>query len=272
MEHGHPIFPDSRDRRIRTPVGRSTVRSANILVSSHSREEFYRSFPMISARPPIRLLIVDDSEVVRMGVRALFERPADPPVRVVGEAWSVATAISESARLKPHAVLLDIRLPDGNGFEACRQILELLPATRIVMLTAHSNDNLVYEAVTAGAHGYLMKEIEPAALVKAIHDVAAGRSILDPEATSRVLNLLRGSGSGENGPDLAALSAQERRVLALVAEGLTNKQAGNRLGLSENTVKNYLVSVFEKLGVKRRAQAAALFVQQNPAGNSSTTM
>lgn len=225
---------------------------------------------MNPARAPIRVLLVDDSEVVRMGVRSLFERPADPPIRVVGEAASVSSAVADAIRLKPHVVLLDIRLPDGNGFDACRQILASAPATRIVMFTAHSDDTLVYEAVTAGAHGYLMKEIEPSGLVQAMQDVAAGKSILDPEATSRVLNLLRSAGSGEKSPDLGSLSAQEKRVLALVAEGLTNKQAGARLALSENTVKNYLVSVFEKLGVKRRAQAAALFVQQGTGSSNSS--
>lgn len=215
-----------------------------------------------TTRSPLRVLLVDDSEIVRRGVRDVLETASQPPIQVVGEAGSVAAGVAACLRLKPQVVLLDIRLPDGDGFEACRQILAKLPQTRIVILTAHSNDNLVYEAVTAGAHGYLMKEVDGAALIQGIVDVAAGRSILDPEATARVLRLLRSGNPGENGPDLSVLSSQERRVLALVAEGLTNKQAGVRLGLSENTVKNYLVSVFEKLQVKRRAQAAALFVQQ----------
>ena len=210
----------------------------------------------------VRVLLVDDSEIVRRGVKAVLSTSTAPPIHIVGEAGTVAEGVSACVRLKPHVVLLDIRLPDGNGFDACRKILEKLPDTRVVVLTAHSNDNLVYDAVTAGAHGYLMKEIDAAGLVQAVHDVAAGRSILDPEATSRVLRLLRGGTTGEHGPDLSVLSAQERRVLALVAEGLTNKQAGSQLGLSENTVKNYLVSVFEKLQVKRRAQAAAIYVQQ----------
>lgn len=216
-------------------------------------------------RHSIRVLLVDDSEIFRRGVRAVLETPAHPPIQVVGEAGDVAGAVAECVRLKPQVVLLDIRLPDGDGFEACRQILERLPLTRIVMLTAHSNDNLVYDAVISGAHGYLMKETDTASLIQAIHDVAAGRSILDPQATTRVLRLLRSGNASATGPDLSLLSAQERRVLALVAEGLTNKQAGSQLGLSENTVKNYLVSVFEKLQVKRRAQAAALYVQHSAA-------
>jgi two-component system response regulator DevR len=184
-------------------------------------------------------------------------------MQIVGEAGTVADGVKACVQLQPDVVLLDIRLPDGSGFDACRQILGQLPKTRVVMLTAHTNDNLVYDAVTAGAHGYLMKEIDAGGLVQALQDVAAGRSILDPDATARVLRLLRGGTTGEHGPDLSVLSAQERRVLALVADGLTNKQAGNQLGLSENTVKNYLVSVFEKLQVKRRAQAAAIYVQQS---------
>ena len=215
-------------------------------------------------RPAIRILLIDDSELVRRGVKSVLANAhSDTPLQIVGEAGTMAEGVSTCLRLQPDVVLLDIRLPDGNGFEACRQILSKLPKTRVVMLTAHSNDNLVYDAVTAGAHGYLMKEIDASGLIQALHDVAAGRSILDPQATARVLRLLRGGTHNEHGPDLSILSAQERRVLALVAEGLTNKQAGNQLGLSENTVKNYLVSVFEKLQVKRRAQAAAIYVQQS---------
>jgi two-component system response regulator DevR len=213
---------------------------------------------------PTSVFIVDDSELVRRGVKAVLAATTNPPIHVVGEASTVADAVSECTRLKPNVVLLDIRLPDGSGFDACRQILAHLPETRVVMLTAHSNDKFVYDAVTSGAHGYLMKEVDAAGLVQAILDVASGRSILDPEATGRVLRLLRGDQSNEHGPNLSVLSNQERRVLALVAEGLTNKQAGSKLGLSENTVKNYLVNVFEKLQVKRRAQAAAIYVQQQP--------
>jgi two-component system, NarL family, response regulator DevR len=219
-------------------------------------------------RSPIRILLVDDSELVRRGIKTVLSTQSDPPMRVIGEAGNVADAIAEAVRHKPDLVLLDIRLPDGSGFDACRQILQRLPDTKIVVLTSYSNDNFVYEAVTAGAQGYLMKEIDPSGLVQAVLDVAAGRSILDPDATSRVLRLLRGG--GDQGADLSVLSTQERRVLALVANGLTNKQVGEQLGLSENTVKNYLVNVFEKLQVKRRAQAAAIYVQQtNPNIQSS---
>src|SRR5688572_15224130 len=170
-----------------------------------------------SVRSPIRIVLVDDSEIVRRGIKTVLNLQTDPPMRVVSEAGNVAEAVSECLRVKPDVVLLDIRLPDGSGFEACRQILQKLPETRILVLTAHSNDNYVYEAVTSGAHGYLMKEINPSVLVQAVQDVASGRSILDPEATTRVLRLLRGGGA-QHGADLSILSTQERRVLALVAE------------------------------------------------------
>ena len=210
----------------------------------------------------LSIMLVDDSELVRRGIKAVLSSETNPPMNIVAEAGTVSEAVIECLRTRPDVVLLDIRLPDGTGFDACRQILERLPDTRVVMLTSYSNDNFVYEAVTAGAHGYLMKEINPQGLVKAIHDVAAGRSILDSEATGRVLRMLRG-GPAESASDISILSHQERRVLALVAEGLTNKEVGDRLELAENTVKNYLVNVFEKLKVKRRAQAAAMWVQQS---------
>jgi two-component system, NarL family, response regulator DevR len=210
---------------------------------------------------PLRILLVDDSELVRRGIRTVLNAQTDPAMTVVGEAGNVVEAVEQALRLKPDIVLLDIRLPDGSGFSACRQILEHLPQTRIIILTSHSTDNFIYEAVTAGVHGYLMKEIDPTGLVHAVRDVAAGRSILDPDATARVLSLLR-SNQGKESADLSSLSTQERRVLALVAEGKTNKQIGEQLSLSENTVKNYLVNVFEKLQVKRRSEAAAFYVQQ----------
>ena len=171
----------------------------------------------------IRVLLVDDSEIVRRGVKAILAAPTQPRIQVVGEAATVADGVAECLRLEPRVVLLDIRLPDGNGFDVCRQVLDELPDTRIIMLTAHSNDDLVYDAVTSGAHGYLMKEIDSAGLIQAVHDVAAGRSILDPDATSRVLRLLRSGSSSQHRPDLSALSVQERRVLALVAKGIDRK-------------------------------------------------
>lgn len=212
----------------------------------------------------IRVLVVDDSALVREGLRAVLTSYRGPEkIAVAGEAANVAAAITEAKRLKPDVVLLDIRLPDGSGLDACKEIKRLLPDTRVLILTSAANDELIHQAVLAGAQGYLMKEIDPPGLLRAIADAFAGKSVLTPEITERVLRLLREGPAGA-GTNLSTLSGQERRVLALVADGLTNKEVGEKLGLSENTVKNYLVSVFEKLQVKRRSQAAAVFVQNNP--------
>lgn len=211
-----------------------------------------------TAKPRIRLALVDDSEVVRVGLRALLGTA--PAIEVAGEAASVATGVELCTRVRPDVALLDIRLPDGTGLDACRQILKKLPETRIIILTSVADDALVDEAIRAGAHGYLLKEIDGRGLVQAIVDVAAGRSILDPAVTARVLQLVK---SGHSSQDtLASLSPQERRVLALIAEGCTNKEVAVQLGLSEKTVKNYLSTVFEKLHVSRRAEAAVIYAQQ----------
>lgn len=207
----------------------------------------------------IRVMLVDDSEVVRMGLRALLS--AEAALEIVGEASSVATAVEGASRVKPEVLLLDLRLPDGSGFDACRQILKRLPETRVLILTSVVDDTLVDEAIRAGTHGYLLKEINSRGLVQAIFDVSTGKSILDPAVTARVMQLVK-SGSGRDA--LAVLSPQERRVLALIAEGKTNKEVGTELGLSEKTVKNYLSNIFEKLHVSRRAQAAAIYAQKQP--------
>ena len=212
--------------------------------------------------PVIRLLVVDDSALVRHGLRAvLASHGRGSGIEIVGEAATVATAVAEAARLRPDVVLLDIRLPDGTGFDACRRILQLRPDTRILYLTSVVDDALVDEAIRTGAHGYLLKEIDSHGLVQAIRDVGAGKSILDPAVTARVMALAK-SGGGPGPDTLALLSPQERRVLALIAAGRTNKEAGSELNLSEKTVKNYLSSIFEKLHVSRRAEAAVLYAQQ----------
>ncbi len=210
----------------------------------------------------IRLLVVDDSTLVRHGLRAVLAAESrGSGIEIVGEAATVASAVEAAAHLRPDVVLLDIRLPDGTGFDACRRILSQQPDTRVLFLTSVVDDALLDEAIRTGAHGYLLKEIDSHGLVQAIRDVAAGKSILDPEVTARVMEMVRAS-SG-NGPDpLAVLSPQEQKVLALIAAGRTNKEAGSALNLSEKTVKNYLSSVFEKLHVSRRAQAATLFAQR----------
>jgi two-component system response regulator DevR len=207
----------------------------------------------------IQVLLVDDSEVVRTGLKTLLS--AETGLRIVGEAGSVATAVEACQRHQPDVVLLDIRLPDGTGFDACRQILRRLPETRVLILTSVVDDNLLDEAIRAGTHGYLLKEINARGLVQAIFDVASGKSILDPAITARVLQLVK-TGPGNSPTSLATLSPQEQRVLACIAAGKTNKEAGTELGLSEKTVKNYLGNIFEKLHVSRRAQAAALYAHE----------
>jgi len=214
-----------------------------------------------AALPTVRVVIVDDSEVVRLGLRALLG--GESAIQVVGEAPNVAAGIDTSLRTRPDVVLLDIRLPDGSGFDACRAILKRLPDTRVLILTSVADDSLVDEAIQAGAHGYLLKEVNAHGLIQAIIDVAAGKSILDPAITARVMQLVKASTPAQRDL-LAALSPQERRVLALIAEGRTNKEVGNELGLAEKTVKNYLSNVFDKLHVTRRAQAAAIFAQRQP--------
>ncbi|MBW8781587.1 MAG: response regulator transcription factor [Verrucomicrobia bacterium] len=213
---------------------------------------------MNSPSPILRVLIVDDSEVVRMGLRALLG--AEPSLTITGEAASVATAVESAAAHRPDVVLLDIRLPDGTGFDACRQILQRSPATRVLVLTSVADENVVDDAIRAGAHGYLLKEVHGRSLVQAIHDVAAGKSILDPAITARVLTLMRSTAPATRDA-LAALSTQERRVIALIAEGKTNKEVAAAMDLTEKTVKNYLSNIFDKLHVTRRSEAAALYAK-----------
>jgi two-component system, NarL family, response regulator DevR len=214
----------------------------------------------MSQLPRIRLVLVDDSEVVRLGLRALLG--AERTLEIVGEGSSVATGVAACVKHKPDVALLDLRLPDGTGFDACRQILRRLPETRVLMLTSVADDTLVDEAIRAGAHGYLLKEVNSRALIQAITDVAAGKSILDPAVTARVMQFMKAGGPTRD--VLASLSPQESRVLALIAQGKTNKEAGNEMNLTEKTVKNYLSNIFEKLHVSRRAQAAAIYAQRQP--------
>ncbi len=213
----------------------------------------------------ISVLIVDDSELVRAGLKSLLDQRGeeqDCQVQVIGEAATMTSAVSEANRLNPDVVLLDIRLPDGSGLTACRQILSNSSEVKVLVLTSVIDDNLVYEAMSSGAHGYLLKEIDAQGLCRAIADVAAGKFILDPSLTTRVLNLVRSGGNVTPEQNkLAILSAQERRVLALVAEGKTNKEIAEQMGLSDKTVKNYLSNVFEKLKINRRSQAAVMYLE-----------
>jgi len=213
---------------------------------------------------PIRLLIVDDHKVVRLGLHTLLSRHNG--IEVVGEAGTSAAAVEQTAGLKPDVVLMDVRLPDGNGFEACRQIRRVQPDTRVLFLTSFADEEIVLESIDAGGDGYLLKEIDEDNLVQAIRNVAAGKSILDPAVTRRVLEHVKNTDTHLETPStnrLGSVSPQERRVLALVAEGKTNKEIGLALGLSDKTVKNYLSNIMEKLQVARRSHAAAYFVQHS---------
>ncbi len=211
---------------------------------------------------PIRLLLVDDHEVVRMGLDTLFRRAGT--VQVVGEADSVASAVAEAIRLQPAIVLLDLRLPDGSGIEACREILETCPDTHVVFLTSFADENAVLATTFAGAKGYLLKTIGGTALVHAIQAVAEGHSILDPAVTGPVLARMRSLSTMDTNGKSTTLSPQERRILPLVADGKTNKEIADALGLSDKTIKSYLSNIFEKLQVTRRAQAAVMFAKHHP--------
>jgi two-component system response regulator DevR len=209
---------------------------------------------------PLRLVLVDDHEVTRLGLRTLLE--AYGQFEIAGEASTVAGAVDTVATLKPDLVLLDVRLSDGSGLEVCRRVQRLGLETRVLILTSYADDNLIMDAIAAGADGYLLKEIHGERLVQAISDVAAGRSILDPAVTRRVMSCISTPSLLNSRSKLEVLSPQERRVVALVAEGKTNKEIGRELGLSDKTVKNYLSNAMEKLNLSRRSQAAALFIDQ----------
>ncbi len=212
----------------------------------------------VAPPPALRLALVDDSELVRLGLRTLLEN--QPDFEIVGEAATARTARELLVEHHADVVLLDIRLPDSTGLDVCRYLQIHAPETRVIFLTSVGDAHTVDEAIRAGAHGYLLKEIDAAALIRAIRTVAAGGSILDHAITSRVFTLVKTQG---NRPNLEKLSIQETKVLALIAAGKTNKEAAQALGLAEKTVKNYLSTVFEKLQVTSRAHAAAIYAQDS---------
>lgn len=215
-------------------------------------------------RTPLRLLVVDDHEVVREGLVALLSRREE--FQVVAEAGTVAEAIAAARRFEPDLVVMDVRLPDGSGIEACRDIRAEFPAMRIVMLTSYPDEEAVLSAILAGASGYLLKQIRGRDLVTALETVGRGDSLLDPAVTERVLERVRRIANGDERDELSDLTAQERKILLLVAEGKTNKEIAADVFLSDKTVKNYVSSILSKLSLQRRAQAAA-FVAKHRLGD-----
>lgn len=215
--------------------------------------------------PNIRVLLVDDHEVVRQGIRALLERREH--IEVVAEAGSVAEAVAEAARAKPDVIVMDVRLPDGTGIEACREIRIEQPEIRMLMLTSYADDEAVYASIIAGASGYLLKQTRGRELVSAIEAVARGESLLDPSVTAVVLTRMREMAAGGHKDKLADLSEQERRILGLIAEGKTNREIAASVYLAEKTVKNYVSTILSKLGMERRAQAAAFLAEQRARGH-----
>ena len=213
----------------------------------------------------IRVFLLDDHEVVRRGVRELLEAEAD--ISVVGEADRAETAIARIPPTRPDVALLDVRLPDGDGVDVCREIRSRDPDIACIMLTSFSDDEALFQAILAGASGYLLKQIRGNDIVDAVRRVAAGQSLLDPAVTNRVLERLRNP--PEEDERLARLTPQERKILMLIADGLTNRQIATEIHLAEKTVKNYVSNLLSKLGMERRTQAA-VFAARLDAGSGSS--
>ena len=209
------------------------------------------------AREPIAVFLLDDHEVVRRGVRDLLE--AEPDITVIGEAGTASSALARIPALKPDVAVLDVRLPDGDGVSVCREIRSRMPEVACLMLTSFGDDEALFDAIMAGAAGYVLKQIRGTDLVGAVRTVASGQSMLDPRAASQLMARLRDQSARQD--PLAGLSAQERKILELIGEGLTNRQIGERMFLAEKTVKNYVSALFAKLGMERRTQAAAYAVR-----------
>jgi two-component system response regulator DevR len=211
---------------------------------------------------PLRLLVVDDHEVVRQGLVALLDRRE--AFQVVAEAGTVAESLEMARKFEPDIVIMDVRLPDGSGIEACREIRADLPVTKVVILTSYPDEEAVLSAIIAGASGYLLKQIRARDLVAALEAVGRGESLLDPAVTEKVLERVRRIATGTFNDELAALTQQERKILMLVAEGKTNKEIAAEVYLSDKTVKNYVSSILSKLNLERRAQAAAFVARHRP--------
>ncbi|MGC9416758.1 response regulator [Streptomyces sp. DR3-1] len=203
----------------------------------------------------ITVFLLDDHEMVRRGVHEMLSTEDD--IEVVGEAGTAAEALARIPATRPDVAVLDVRLPDGSGVEVCREVRSRDESVKCLMLTSYADDEALFDAIMAGASGYVLKAIRGADLLDAVRQVAAGHSLLDPAATARVLERLRGHGTPGDDDRLSGLTEQERRILDLIGEGLTNRAIGERLHLAEKTIKNYVSALLAKLGMERRSQAAA---------------
>ncbi len=209
----------------------------------------------------LRILIVDDHEVVRLGLRTLLDR--HPQFTVVDEAGTAREAVQKALQHQPDVVVMDIRLPGGSGIEACRKITEQIPETKVIMLTSYAEDEMLFDAITAGAAGYVLKQIGSDDLVRAIETVGRGDALLDPALVQKVFDRVREAARKEEAAAFADLTEQELRVLAQVAKGKTNREIAQALYLGEGTVRNYVSSILSKLGLSNRAEAAAYAVEHN---------
>ncbi|MED7955081.1 response regulator transcription factor [Streptomyces sp. BE20] len=212
--------------------------------------------PAAGARGPVKVFLLDDHEVVRRGVHDLLD--AEPDLRVIGEAGTVEQALARVPALRPDVAVLDMRLPDGDGVTVCRELRSRMPDLACLILTSFDDEDALLDAIMAGASGYVLKQISGTDLVSAVRTVASGQSMLDPGATTRLMARLRGDAVTASSSGLPQLTEREREVLALVGEGLTNRQIGQRLYLAEKTVKNHISRLLAKLGVERRVQAALI--------------
>ncbi|MFF7302125.1 response regulator [Streptomyces albidoflavus] len=203
----------------------------------------------------ITVFLLDDHEMVRRGVHEMLSTEDD--IEVVGEAGTAAEALTRIPATRPDVAVLDVRLPDGSGVEVCREVRSRVESVKCLMLTSYADDEALFDAIMAGASGYVLKAIRGVDLLDAVRQVAAGHSLLDPAATARVLERLRGNGTPGDDDRLGGLTEQERRILDLIGEGLTNRAIGERLHLAEKTIKNYVSALLAKLGMERRSQAAA---------------
>jgi DNA-binding NarL/FixJ family response regulator len=224
-----------------------------------------------SEQDPIRVFLLDDHEVVRRGLADLLD--AEPDISVVGDADTVEHALARGPAVRPDVAVLDVRLPDGDGITVCRELRSHMPELACLMLTSFDDEDALLDAIMAGASGYVLKQIRGSDLVSAVRTVASGQSMLDPATTARLMHSLRADPAGQPAlsPELASLSPRERDILALIGDGLTNREIGKRLYLSEKTVKNHISRLLAKLGVQRRVQAAVLATHLEPSEPAQRT-